>query len=118
MPLNSSDIFLFVIFIALIAIYDLFNRGILNMEILHTITTGNAIIYIFLVVAFIYLRKNIMTPQISSDPSIKKLENAILVLNNEMNRMRTETEWRSEIRSQGNNIVILDKVRALCINVF
>jgi len=115
MPLNSSDIFLFVIFITLIAIYELFNRGILNMEILHTITTGNEIIYIFLVVAFIYLRKNIMTP---SDPSIKKLENAILILNNEINRMRTETEWKSEIRSQGNDIVILDKVRAICINVF
>ena len=115
MPLNSSDIFLFVIFIALIAIYELFNRGILNMKILHTITTGNTIIYTFLVVAFIYLRKNIMTP---SDPSIKKLENAILILNNEINRMRTETEWKSEIRSQGNDIVILDKVRAICINVF
>ncbi|RHZ74323.1 hypothetical protein Glove_226g3 [Diversispora epigaea] len=32
----------------------------------------------------------------------KKLEKAILVLNNEMNRMRTETEWRSEIWSQGS----------------
>ncbi|CAG8663652.1 1101_t:CDS:2, partial [Paraglomus occultum] len=26
---------------------------------------------------------------------------AILVLNNEINRMRTETEWKSEFRSQG-----------------
>jgi len=72
------------------------------MEILHTITTGNEIIYIFLVVAFIYLRKNIMTP---SDPSIKKLEKAILALNNEINRMRTETEWKSEIRSQGISVI-------------
>jgi len=47
-----------------------------------------------------------MSPQIPSDPSIKKLEKAILALNNEINRMRTETEWKSEIRSQGNDIVI------------
>ena len=88
------------------------NRDILTMEILHTI------IYIIPAIAFIYLRKNIMSPQIPSDPSIKKLEKAILALNNEINRMRTETEWKSEIRSQGNDIVILDKVRAICINVF
>ncbi|CAG8616045.1 4449_t:CDS:2 [Ambispora leptoticha] len=40
-----------------------------------------------------------------SDPSIQKLEKAILTLNNEINRMRTETEWKSEIRSQGRESV-------------
>ena len=101
MSLNSSDIFLLVIFITVIVIYDLFNRDILTMEILHTIIPGNTIIYIIPAITFLYLRKNIMSPQIPSDPSIKKLEKAILTLNNEINRMRTETEWKSEIRSQG-----------------
>ena len=40
-----------------------------------------------------------------SNPSIQKLEKAILTLNNEINRMRTEIEWKSEIRSQGNSFI-------------
>ncbi|CAJ0749618.1 14570_t:CDS:2 [Entrophospora sp. SA101] len=31
----------------------------------------------------------------------KKLEKAILTLNNEINKMRTEAEWRSEARIGG-----------------
>ncbi|CAG8548503.1 11622_t:CDS:2 [Ambispora gerdemannii] len=42
-----------------------------------------------------------MSPQIPSDPSIKNIEKSILALTNDINRMRTETEWKSEIRSQG-----------------
>ena len=100
MPLNRSDIFLFVTFIAVIAIYELFNRGILTTETLHTVIPGNGTMYIILIMAFIYIRK--IMP---SDPSIQKLEKAILTLNNEINRMRTEIEWKSEIRSQGNSFI-------------
>jgi hypothetical protein len=100
MPLNTSDIFLFIIFIAVIAIYDFLHRGILTTETLHTIIPENGTIYIILIIAFIYIRK--IMP---SDPSIQKLEKAILTLNNEINRMRTEIEWKSEIRSQGNSFI-------------
>lgn len=97
MPLNTSDIFLFIIFIAVITVYNLLNRGILTTETLHTIIPENGTIYIILIIVFIYIRKIIML----SNPSIQKLEKTILALNNKITRMRTETEWKSEIRSQG-----------------
>jgi len=55
MPLNTSDIFLFIIFIAVIAIYDFLHRGILTTETLHTIIPENGTIYIILIIAFIYM---------------------------------------------------------------
>ena len=74
-------------------IYD-FHRNcdlrIVSTEMLLSIVSKNTIIYIITDVAIIYLLK-----------TIKQLEAAILILNNEITRMRTETKWRSEARSGG-----------------
>ncbi|CAJ0649996.1 1923_t:CDS:2 [Entrophospora sp. SA101] len=39
--------------------------------------------------------------QQSVDPATKNIEKAILVLNNEISKMRTESEWKSETQSLG-----------------
>ncbi|CAG8667103.1 262_t:CDS:2, partial [Ambispora gerdemannii] len=41
---------------------------------------------------------------ILSDPSIQKLEKAILALNNEINRMQTETEWKVKFSLKNKNL--------------
>jgi hypothetical protein len=54
------------------------------------IVSKNTIIYIITAVAIIYLLK-----------TIKQLEAAILILNNEITRMRTEAKWKNDVRSIG-----------------
>ena len=58
---------------------------------------GNISIYIILAVAFIYFHNN----QTSGGQRNDDLKRSILALNNELQRMRTENEWRNETVSQG-----------------
>ncbi|CAG8452878.1 10229_t:CDS:2, partial [Ambispora gerdemannii] len=52
---------------------------------------------------FIYLRKTPSPAPIpaTADQKIRKLEQAVLALNNEIVKMHTEAEWKSEARSGG-----------------
>ena len=56
---------------------------------------GNLIVYLFFISAFVYLRRN----QAGRN---NNLERSILELNNELQRMRIENEWRVDAISQGN----------------
>ena len=42
--------------------------------------------------------------QQSVDPATKNIEKAILALNNEISKMRTESEWKSETQTLGKFI--------------
>jgi hypothetical protein len=77
--------------------------------LLYAIARENVFIYAILAILLFSARKNISpapTPIPSPIPAtinvdIKKLEQAILALNNEIIKMRTEAEWKSEARSGG-----------------
>ncbi|CAG8619640.1 7693_t:CDS:2 [Ambispora gerdemannii] len=77
MQLNIPDNFLFAIFIAVIALYEAYNRDVITMGMIFSVIPENTIIYVIIAVA-------------------------ILVLNNEIIRMRTEAEWKSEARRQAS----------------
>ena len=62
------------------------------------------LINIFFVLIFITPYVIIISMHISrkrQSTNTKNIEDVILTLNNEINKMRTESEWRSEIQSQG-----------------
>ncbi|RHZ54946.1 hypothetical protein Glove_421g116 [Diversispora epigaea] len=107
MPYNLSDIFFIAIFIIVIVIRELYAQGVLTVEMLYTIAGENVTMYAFLGILLFLIRKNISpapTPTpipATADQKIKKLEQAFLSLQNEINKMRTEVEWRSEARSGG-----------------
>ncbi len=67
--------------------------GVLTMEILQIIFSGNFFTYTILVEVFIYLHRYQANPQ-------NNLERSILTLNNELQRMCIENEWRNEVISQ------------------
>src|SRR5215204_3015367 len=98
----TFDAILFLIFIAFVAIYEMLLRGILTVETFRGIFLGNAIIYIFLVGVFLFLRKYLSSTPAKSQ--IAKLEKSILALNNEIQKMKGEAEW--DRVSQGKEIFI------------
>ena len=51
----------------------------------------------YAIIVFMY----ILYKRQSIDSNTKKIEKTILALSNEVNKMRTESEWKSETRSQG-----------------
>ena len=92
-------------------IRELYTRGILTMEMLHTIARENVTMYAILAILLFIIRKNMyaspaprpiqnqILTTINAD--IKDLKRDMLALKNDMNRIQNETEWRSEARSQG-----------------
>ncbi len=62
----------------------------------------NINMYIILAVVFIYFYNN----QMSRGQKNDDLKRSILVLNNELQRMRTENEWRNEAVSQGKILCV------------
>ncbi|CAG8813656.1 36725_t:CDS:2, partial [Racocetra persica] len=80
-----------------IAIFEMLTRGVLTMDMIQGIFSGNITIYIIFVVAIIFFRKYLKG---SGD---NNLEKTILALSNELQRMRTEAEWRNETASQAGS---------------
>jgi cbb3-type cytochrome oxidase subunit 3 len=70
------------------------SRGVISIENLQTIFSGNLFLYIFFAGAFIYFRKQ-------QTGRNNNLDKTILALNNELRKMRTENEWRDDAVSQG-----------------
>ena len=82
--LSNSDILLLALFSISMLIYEMILQGVLIMETLRGIFSGNVLIYIFLVGVFLFLRKYLsLTPAKSQ---IAKLEKSILALNNEIQK--------------------------------
>ena len=100
--LSNSDILLLAFFSISMLIYEMILRGVLTMETLQGIFSGNVIIYIFLVGVFLFLRKYLSSTLAKSQ--IAKLEKSILALNNEIQKMKGEAEW--DRVSQGKEIFI------------
>ncbi|RHZ88177.1 hypothetical protein Glove_26g321 [Diversispora epigaea] len=109
MPLNTSDIFFISIFIVIIVVHELYNRGILTMEMLYAIAGENVTMYAILGIVLFIIRKNMYaspppnpTPiSTTLDADIKELKRDNLSIKNEITRMQNQSEWRSEVRSQG-----------------
>ncbi len=96
--LSNSDMFLIVLFSIIIIIYEMLTRGVLTIEMLQSVFSGNAIIYIIFAVVIIFLRKYLSLA--SAKSQVAKLEKSILALNNEIQKMKGEAEW--DRVSQGN----------------
>ncbi|GBB84989.1 hypothetical protein RclHR1_11580010 [Rhizophagus clarus] len=73
------------------------SRGVLTMEMIQSIFSGNVNIYIIVAIAIIFFRKYLMR---SGD---NNLERTVLTLSNELQRMRTEAEWRNDTASQAGS---------------
>ena len=104
MPYYTSDIFLISIFVAVIVVGESYARGFLTMELFYAIAGENVFIYVVLAIVLFSVRTassplTSITPPV--DPTIQKLKQDILSLHNEINKMRTEAEWKSEARSGG-----------------
>jgi len=61
--------------------------------------TSSSQLYYFRSEQHLHLRPQLQPPPV--DPTIQKLKQDILSLHNEINKMRTEAEWKSEARSGG-----------------
>ncbi|GES81249.1 hypothetical protein GLOIN_2v1510815 [Rhizophagus clarus] len=94
---EAPDIFLIAVFGITIVFYEMLSRGVLTMEMIQSIFSGNVNIYIIVAIAIIFFRKYLMR---SGD---NNLERTVLTLSNELQRMRTEAEWRNDTASQGSN---------------
>ena len=105
MPYYTSDFFLISIFVNVIVVGELYARGFLTIELLYAIVGGNVFNYVVLAILLFSVRKTTSSPPTSIippvDPTIQKLKQDILSLQKEINKMRTETEWKSEARSGG-----------------
>jgi hypothetical protein len=98
--LSKFEVFSIALFTIVFTIYEILLQGIITLETLRAIFSGNIITYISFVASFIYFRKQ-QTGR-NSD-----LERSILALNNELQRMRTESEWRNDAVSQGKCLAIM-----------
>ena len=83
---SNSDIFLIAVFGITIVFYEMLSRGVLTMEMIQSIFSGNVNIYIIVAIAIIFFRKYLMR---SGD---NNLERTVLTLSNELQRMHTEAE--------------------------
>ncbi|POG61807.1 hypothetical protein GLOIN_2v1701223 [Rhizophagus irregularis DAOM 181602=DAOM 197198] len=73
------------------------SHGVLTMEMIQSIFSGNVNIYIIVAIAIIFFRKYLL---LSGD---NNLERTVLTLSNELQRMRTEAEWRNDAISQAGS---------------
>ena len=87
---SITDIFLIATFGVIIVFYEMLSHGVLTMEMIQSIFSGNVNIYIIIAIAIIFFRKYLMR---SGD---NNLERTVLTLSNELQRMRTEAEWRND----------------------
>ncbi|KAF0467818.1 hypothetical protein F8M41_025935 [Gigaspora margarita] len=94
---SNSDIFLIAVFSVTIAVFEMVTRGVLTMDMIQGIFSGNITIYIIFVVAIIFIRKYL------KGSGENNLEKTILALSNELQKMRTEAEWRNETASQAGS---------------
>ena len=85
--LSNSDMFLIVLFSIIIIIYEMLTQGVLTIEMLQGVFSGNAIIYIIFAVVIIFLRKYLSPAPAKSQ--IAKLEKTVLMINNEL----SDHEW-------------------------
>ena len=92
-----SDIFLFAVFSIVVVIFEMLSRGVLTMDMIQGILSGNTSIYLFLAIAIFFSRKYLMGMQDKNN----NLERTLLTLSNELQRIRTEAEWRNDASSQG-----------------
>src|ERR1051325_8388442 len=97
---SNSDIFLIAVFGITIVFYEMLSRGALTIEMIQGIFSGNINIYLFTVAGFIFFRKYLMGSRDNN------LERTILALNNEIQRMRTEADWKNDAISQGRTFKI------------
>ena len=98
---SLRDIFLFTLFCVIVLIYEMISQGVITIENLQAIFSGNLIIYLFFAGAFIFFRQQ-------QTGRNNNLERSILALNNELQRMRTENEWRNDAVSQGRTTYVIE----------
>ena len=77
------------------------------MDMIQNVFSGNVITYAVLAGALSFFRK--YQPERSNNSDIEK---SILALNNELQRMYTENEWRNDAISQGT--LLYDLLRMIC----
>ena len=100
--MNQRDIFLISLLISAVAFHEMLTRGILTMDMLQNILSGNVITYTFLAGVLSFFRTSgKYQPEKSNN---NELERTVLALNNELQRMRAENEWRNDAISQGKLI--------------
>src|SRR5256885_507335 len=94
---SNSDIFLITVFGVTIAFFEMLTRGVLTMEMIQGIFSGNISIYLIFAITIFFFRKYLMGSRDNN------LERTLLTLSNELQRMRTEAEWKNETSSQGRS---------------
>jgi hypothetical protein len=92
--MNKRDIFLITLFISIIVFREMHTRGILTMDMLQNVFSGNVASYAVVAVALSFFRQ----PGANNE-----LERTLLALNNELQKMRAENEWRNDVISQGKH---------------
>jgi hypothetical protein len=99
--MNQRDIFLISLLISAVAFHEMLTRGILTMDMLQNILSGNVITYTFLAGVLSFFRTSgKYQPEKSNNNELEKM---ILTLNNELQKMRAENEWRNDAISQGKS---------------
>ena len=88
-----TDIFLIALFCAVVLIYEMISWDIVTIENLQAIFSENLFLYIIFAEAFIYFHQQ-------QTRRNNGLERSILALNNELQKIRTENEWRNDTVSQ------------------
>jgi hypothetical protein len=83
-----------LLFISVVAFSKMLSRGVLTM--IQNFFSGNVITYTVLAGVLSFFRK--YQPGTNNE-----LERTILALNNELQRMRAENEWRNDAISQGKH---------------
>ncbi|POG73387.1 uncharacterized protein OCT59_027368 [Rhizophagus irregularis] len=94
-----SDIFLFAVFSIVVIIFEMISHDVLTMDMIQGILSGNTSIYIILAIAIFLSRKYLMGMQDKNN----NLERTLLTLSNELQRIRTEAEWRNDASSQAGS---------------
>ncbi|GBC45087.2 hypothetical protein GLOIN_2v1587402 [Rhizophagus irregularis DAOM 181602=DAOM 197198] len=93
------DIFLFAVFSIVVIIFEMISHDVLTMDMIQGILSGNTSIYIILAIAIFLSRKYLMGMQDKNN----NLERTLLTLSNELQRIRTEAEWRNDASSQAGS---------------
>ena len=75
--MSPLDFFLLALFVVIVIIYEMLSRGIITMETLKTVFSGNIPVYIILAGVFVYLR-------INQSGRNNDLERRVLSLNNDL----------------------------------
>src|SRR4051812_4547789 len=94
--IQISDIFLFALFCIIIATCEMLVQGILTLDILLNIFSENVTVYLLIAGGFLYMRRHQIGIQNNNN---NNLERSILVLNNELQKMYTENEWKYDVKN-------------------